>query len=43
MYLEQHLPKNPHDSLFTGNTGNKMREDVFQDYLRKLNTKVDGP
>ena len=43
MYMEQHPPKDPDDSLFRGNTGNKMRQDVFQDYLRKLNTKCGWP
>ncbi len=39
MYLEQNPPQDPDDYLFRGNTGLKVREDVFQRFLRKLNKK----
>ena len=39
MYLEQNPPEDPEDFLFRGNTGKKMREDVFQRFLRRLNKK----
>jgi integrase len=39
MYLEQYPPQAPDDFLFRGNTGKRMREDVFQRFLRKLNKK----
>ena len=42
MYLEQNPPQNPDEFLFRGNTGKRMREDVFQRFLRKLNKNVDG-
>ena len=39
MYLEQNPPEDPEDFRFRGNTGKKMREDVFQRFLRRLNKK----
>ena len=39
MYLEQNPPQDPDEFLFRGNTGKRMREDVFQRFLRKLNKK----
>ena len=39
MYLKQNPPHDPDEFLFRGNTGKRMREDVFQRFLRKLNKK----
>jgi len=36
-YLDENPPKSIDDPLFRGSTGNKLRNDVFQRFLRKLN------
>jgi integrase len=36
-YLDENPPKNIDDPLFRGSTGKRLRNDVFQRFLRKLN------